>query len=149
MALPIFEANNYGYDILWVCFLMSMCRVQRGLNYRISSCNVMADWTIVMVKIYIVGLALATSELATTDLLDRTSFFQNVRLGRKVSFQDLTNTLGFQSGLFFTKMRLRTQLSATLALKRRRTRLPLKQICFCMFSMVKFTVLPIISKIIM
>ena len=24
MALPIFEANNYGYDILWVCFLMNM-----------------------------------------------------------------------------------------------------------------------------
>ena len=39
---------------------------------------------------------------------DRTSFFQNVRLGRKVSFQVLTNTLGFQSGLFFTTMRLRT-----------------------------------------
>ena len=45
----------------------------------------------------------------------RTSFFQNVRLGRKASFQDITNTLGFQSGLFFTTMRLRTQLSASLA----------------------------------
>ena len=45
-----------------------------------------------MGKISIVGLALATSELATADLLehshqlDRTSFFQNFRLGRKVSF---------------------------------------------------------------
>ena len=64
-----------------------------------------------MGKVSIVGLALATSELATIDLrsihinLNRTSFFQNVRLGRKVSFQDLTNTLGFQSGLFFTTMR--------------------------------------------
>ena len=35
-AVPLFEANNYGYDILWVCFLMSMRRVQRGLNYRIK-----------------------------------------------------------------------------------------------------------------
>ena len=74
-----------------------------------------------MGKISIVVLALATSELATTDLPKRshqpglTSFFQNVCLGRKVAFQDLTNTLGFQSGLFFTTMRLRTQLSTTLA----------------------------------
>ena len=30
------EANNYGCDILWVCFLMSMRSVQRGLNYRIK-----------------------------------------------------------------------------------------------------------------
>ena len=51
-----------------VCFLTS---VQRGLNYRISSCNFIADWTIVMGKIYIVGLTLATSELATTDLPER------------------------------------------------------------------------------
>ena len=48
-----------------------MCSVQRGLNYRISSCNFIADWTIVMGKIPIVGLALATSELAITDLLER------------------------------------------------------------------------------
>ena len=70
MAVPIFEANNYGYDIVWVCFLMSMCSVQRGLNYRINtcSCNFIADWTIVMGKISIVGLTLATRELATTDL---------------------------------------------------------------------------------
>ena len=60
-----------GCDILWVCFLMSMRSVQRGLNYRISSCNFIADWTIVMGKTFIVGLALATSELATTDLLER------------------------------------------------------------------------------
>ena len=33
MAVPIFEANNYGCGIkfLWVCFLMSMRSVQRGL----------------------------------------------------------------------------------------------------------------------
>ena len=31
----------YGYDILWVCFLMSMFSVQRGLNYGISSCNLL------------------------------------------------------------------------------------------------------------
>ena len=36
-------------------------------------------------------------------------------LRRKVSFRDLSNHLGFQSGLFFTTMRLRTQFSATLA----------------------------------
>ena len=34
-----------GYDILWVCFLMSM---RSGLNYRLSSCNFIADLTIVM-----------------------------------------------------------------------------------------------------
>ena len=45
--------------------------MQRGLNYRISSCNFIADWTIVMGMISIVGLALASSELATTDLLER------------------------------------------------------------------------------
>ena len=36
--------------------------MQHGLNYRISSCNFIADWTIVMGKISIVGLGLATSE---------------------------------------------------------------------------------------
>ena len=92
--------------------------MQRGLNYRISSCNFIVDWTIVMGKISIVGLALATSELATTDLPERSHqpapdfVFPNVHLG-KVSFRDLTNTLGYQSGLCFTTMRLRTQLSAT------------------------------------
>ena len=101
-AVPIFEANNYGNDILWGCFLMSMRSVQR------TDCNFIVDWT-AMGKISIVGLALATSELATTDLPERShqpgpdfifpSFFQNIRLGRKVSFQDLTNTLGFQSFL--------------------------------------------------
>ena len=41
--------------------------MQRGLNYRISSCNFIVDWTIVMGKISIVGLAL----MATTDLSER------------------------------------------------------------------------------
>ena len=106
--------NTYGYDILWVCFLMSMRSVQRGLNYRISSCNFIADWTIVMGKISIVGLALAISQLATTDLPERSHqpgpdfIFPQCSFGK-------TNTLGFQSELFFTTMRLRTQLSATLA----------------------------------
>ena len=45
--------------------------MQRGLNCRISSCNFIADWTIVTVKIFIVGLALATIKLATTDLPER------------------------------------------------------------------------------
>ena len=31
MAVPIFEANNYGCGILWVCFLISMRSVKRGL----------------------------------------------------------------------------------------------------------------------
>ena len=71
-----------------------------------------------MGKISIVDLVLATRELVTTDLPERSHQAgpdKNIRLGRKVSFQDLTNSLGFQSGLFFTTMRLRTQLSATLA----------------------------------
>ena len=45
--------------------------MERGLNYIISSCNFIVDWTIVVGKISIFGLALATSELATTDLLER------------------------------------------------------------------------------
>ena len=76
--------------------------MQRGLNYKISSCNFIADWTIVMGKISIVGLALLLAswlQLTFPSIhinIDQTSFFQNVRLGRKVSFQDLTNTLGFK-----------------------------------------------------
>ena len=92
--------------------------MQRGLNYRISTCNFIADWMIVVGTISVVGLALATSLLATTDLLEHSHqpgpdlVFQNFCLGRNVSFKDLTNIIGFQSGLFFTTMRLRTQLSA-------------------------------------
>ena len=40
------------------------------INYRISRCNFIADWTIVLWKISIAGLTLATSQLATTDLLE-------------------------------------------------------------------------------
>ena len=70
MAVPIFKANNnnYGYDILRVRFLMSILSVQRELNYRINSCYFVLDWTTIMGKTSIVGLALATSELATNDL---------------------------------------------------------------------------------
>ena len=68
-----------------MCFLMSM---RSGLNYRISSCNFIVDWTIVMGMISIVGLALASSELATTDLLEHshqpgpTSFFPKRSFGK-------------------------------------------------------------------
>ena len=93
--------------------------MQHGLNYRISSCNFIADCIIIQGKIYIVGFPLA-SESATTDLPERSHqprqdfIFPKHSFGKKVSFQDLTNNLGFQSGLFFTTMRPRTQLSATL-----------------------------------
>ena len=73
-----------------------------------------------MKKISIVGLALATSEFTTTDLLERSHqpgldfIFPKCSFGKKSvipgSYQH-----GFQSGLFFTTLRLRTQLSATLA----------------------------------
>ena len=55
----------------------------------ISSCNFITDWSIVMGKISIVGLALATSKLATTDFrsvhinLDWTSFFPKCSFGKK------------------------------------------------------------------
>ena len=65
-VLIIFGANNYGCGILWVCFLMSMRSVQRELIT--NSCNFIVDWTIVLGKISIAGLALAMSQLATTDL---------------------------------------------------------------------------------
>ena len=79
--------------------------------------------------------------------LDRTSFFQNVRLVRKVSFHNLPNTLGFESGLFFTTMRLRNTFIChsyfkTFKEKKNKT-------STCKFSMIKFTVQPIIYKIIM
>ena len=116
MAVPIFEANNYGCGILWVCFLMSMRSV-----YRISRCNFIADWTIVLWKISIAGLTLATSQLATTDnLLEHLHhpgpdfIFPKQSIGGKMSLRDFSNTLGFQSGLFFTTIRLRSQFSPHL-----------------------------------
>ena len=55
------------------------------INYGISNCNFIADWTIVMGKISIVGFSLATSQLATTDLPERSHqpgldfiFLQNI-----------------------------------------------------------------------
>ena len=85
MAVLIFEANNYGCGILWVCFLMSMRSEQRGLiteYLRLRSCNFIVDWTIVLGKVSIAGLALATSQLIQLTVLsvhinlDQTSFFQ-------------------------------------------------------------------------
>ena len=38
------------------------------MGFTVSSYNFIADWTIVMGKISIVGLAVATSELAITEL---------------------------------------------------------------------------------
>ena len=102
------------------CFLMSMRSVQRGLNYRISSCNYIADWTIVMGKISTVGLALATSELATTDLPERSHqpgldfIFSKTFVWEEKCHSRILPTLGFQSGLFFTTKRLRTQLYRSL-----------------------------------
>ena len=110
-----------GYDILWVCFLMSMNSVQHGLNYRISSCNFIADFTIVMGKISIVGLALATSELATTDFPECSHQLGPDFIFPKRSFGKKSIILGsYQHSCFskwpiFTTMRLRTQLPATLA----------------------------------
>ena len=90
------------------------------INYRISRCNFIADWTIVLWKISIAGLTLATSQLVTTDLLEHSHhpgpdfIFPKQLIGGKMSLSDFSNTLGFQSGLFFTTIRLRTQFSATL-----------------------------------
>ena len=70
--------------------------------------------------IYCAGLTLATSQLATTDLLEHSHhpgpdfIFPKQLIGGKMSLRDFSNTLGFQSGLFFTTIRLRTQFSATL-----------------------------------
>ena len=91
------------------------------INYRISRCNFIADWTIfLMWKISIAGLTLATSQLATTDLLEHSHhpgpdfIFSKQSIGGEMSLRDFSNTLGFQSGLFFTTIRLKTQFSATL-----------------------------------
>ena len=51
------------------CGCISQCAT--WINFRITSCNLIAEWTIVLGKIPIVGLALASSELATTDLPER------------------------------------------------------------------------------
>ena len=45
-------------------------RCATWLNYRIGSCNFIADWMIVLGKISF-GLALAISQLATTDRSER------------------------------------------------------------------------------
>ena len=90
------------------------------INYRISRCNFIADWMIVLGKISIAGLILATSQLATTDLLEHSHhpgpdfILSKQSIRGKISLRDFSNTLGFQSGLFFTTIRLRTQFSATL-----------------------------------
>ena len=52
------------------------------------------------------GLALATSQLATTDLPEHSHqpgphfIFPKRTFGGKLSFRDLSNSIGFQSGLF-------------------------------------------------
>ena len=90
------------------------------INYR-SRCNFVADWTIVLGKTSIAGLALATSQLVTTEPPERSHqpgpdfIFPKRSFGKKSVIPDLSNTLGFQSGPFFTTTMLRTQLSATLA----------------------------------
>ena len=64
------------------------------VNYRISRCNFIADWTIVLWKIFIAGLTLATSQLATTDLLEHSHhpgpdfIFQKQSIGGKMSLRD-------------------------------------------------------------
>ena len=86
----------------------------------ISRCNFIADWTTVLWKLSIAGLTLATSQLATTGLLEHSHhpgpdfIFPKQSIGGRMSLRDFSNTLGFQSGLFFTTIRLRTQFSATL-----------------------------------
>ena len=91
-----------------------MHSVQRGVITELEhiAAIFIADWTIVLGKIAS-WLQLTFRNVHIN--MDWTLFFQNIRLGRKVSFRDLYNTLGFQSGLFFTTMRLRTQFSATLS----------------------------------
>ena len=90
------------------------------INYRISRWNFIADWTIVLWKIFIAGLTLATSQFATTGLQEHSHnpgpdfIFPKQSIGGEMSLRDFSNTLGFQSGLFFTTIRLRTQFSATL-----------------------------------
>ena len=83
------------------------------INYRISRSNFIADWTTVLWKISIAGLTIA-------GLLEHSHhpgpdfIFPKQSIGGKMSLRDFSNTLGFQSGLFFTTIRLRTQFSATL-----------------------------------
>ena len=73
MAVPIFEANNWVYHCVNVCpHVHAQCAT--WIKYRIltyCSCNFIADWTVILGKISIVGLALATSQLPTTDISER------------------------------------------------------------------------------
>ena len=66
MAVPIIEANNYGCGLLWVYFLMSMPSAQRGLITEQAAAILL--WTGRLMA----GLALATSQFATTDLPEHT-----------------------------------------------------------------------------
>ena len=72
------------------------------INYRISRCNFIADWTIVLWKISIAGLTLATSQLATTDLLEHSHhpgpdlIFPKQSIGGKMSHGIFPTLLGFK-----------------------------------------------------
>ena len=94
--------------------------MQRGLNYRISSCNFIVDWAIVMGKISIVGSALATSELATTDLPERSHQPAPDFVFPKRSFGKKSVIPGSYQLSWFSKW--------PFLHYKRRTRLPLKQI---------------------
>ena len=74
-----------------------MCKV------RISSCNFIEDWTIVLEKI-------AISHQPGPDFIFRKHTF-----GGKECRSGFFPTLGIQRGLSFTTMRLRTQSSPILA----------------------------------
>ena len=81
-------------------------------TWRISSCNFIADWTIILGRyISIAGLALATSQFTTTDLPERSHqpepdfIFPKRSFGKKSVIQGSFQHSWFLSGLFFTTTR--------------------------------------------
>ena len=119
--------------------------MQRGLNYRISSCNFIVDWTIVMGKISIIGLALATSELAKTHLPEHSYQPGPDFIFPKRSFGKKSVISGSYQHSWFSKWPFLHYNEAEYTV--------ICHSCMKMFkekkNKTKFTVQPIISKIIM
>ena len=107
-----------------------------GLNYRIRSSNFIADWTIDMGKVSIVGLALSTSELATTDFPERSHqpgpdfIFPKCSFGKKSVIPGSYQPSLFSKWPFlhYNKAEDTVICHSCMTLKEKKTRLLLKQI---------------------
>ena len=99
-----------------------MPSVQLGLiTEYLRSCNFFADWTIVLGKISIVGLALATSQLPTTDVSEHSHqpgpdfVFPKLTFGKKNVVQGSFQHSWLSKWPFLHYSEAEDKFSATLA----------------------------------